>query len=273
MKEELPTDAVLREFLLGKVDDEERARIESLYLTDSEAREKVQVIEQELMEDYLEDSLTAGDRDKFLSLYGQTAAQRRELRITKAIQDWARRENLQPTIPETLSLWNRLRGRLWLRPAFVIPIAVTALIAFVFGGIWLNNRMIRAAIDRELAALNTPAKLREALPQTVTIELHPIVVRSVERQNEFKKSADVQFVELRLPWNQERYQTYQAEVQRVGDDESFTIPNLPAESDGVIRLRLPAHMLSRGQYQIRLGGLVGNSVVSRTEEYSFTVSG
>ena len=37
MNEELLTDAVLREFLLGKVDEEESARIESLFLTDSEA--------------------------------------------------------------------------------------------------------------------------------------------------------------------------------------------------------------------------------------------
>ena len=34
MKEELLTDALLREFLLGKVDEEERERIESLFLTD-----------------------------------------------------------------------------------------------------------------------------------------------------------------------------------------------------------------------------------------------
>ena len=59
MNEEILTDALLREFLLGKVDDEEVARIESLFLTDSEARERVLVIEQELIEDYLENSLTA----------------------------------------------------------------------------------------------------------------------------------------------------------------------------------------------------------------------
>ena len=34
MKEELLTEALLREFLLGKVDEEERERIEDLFLTD-----------------------------------------------------------------------------------------------------------------------------------------------------------------------------------------------------------------------------------------------
>ena len=106
MKEEILTDAALREFLLGKVDDEERARIESLFLTDSEAREKVLVIEQELIEDYLEDSLTAEDKEKFLLRYGQTAAQLQQLRITKAIKDWAVRENasVQTVTRRTLEL-------------------------------------------------------------------------------------------------------------------------------------------------------------------------
>src|SRR5262249_37342579 len=161
MNEEMLTDAVLREFLLGKVDVEESARIESLFLTDPEAREKLLVVEQELIEDYLEDSLTAEDREKFLLRYGQTAEQLQELRITKAIKDWALRENALHAVPIELSTWQRLRARVRLRPVFVIPIAVTALIAIVVGGVWLNGRMIRAAIERELTQLNAPANLRD----------------------------------------------------------------------------------------------------------------
>lgn len=272
MKEEILTDAVLREFLLGKVDDEERARIESLFLTDSEAREKVLVIEQELIEDYLEDSLTAGDREKFVLRYGQTAAQLQQLRITKAIKDWAVRENAFQTIPKEPSIWQRLRGGFWLKPVFVVPIAA-AIIAIVVAGVWLNNWMKRAAIDRELVQLNTPANLRETPPQMISMELTPIAVRSLERGKEFKKSAGVQIVELRLPWIQkERYPTYQAEVRRVDGDQSFTIPNLQAENgSSTIRLRLPTHILRRGQYQIRLSGIDSGGAAGTTEEYSFTV--
>lgn len=275
MKEEILTDAALREFLLGKIDEDESARIESLFLTDSDAREKVLVIEQELIEDYLEDSLTADDREKFLLRYGQTAAQLQQLRITKAIKDWAVRENASVrTVPATPSTWNRLRARL--RPAFVIPVAATAMIAIAVAGIWLNSRMKRAAIEQELAQLNTPANLREVPPQMVSLELTPIAVRSLERQKELKKSADVKIVQLRLPWIQkERYPTYKAEVQRVGDDESLTIPNLQAEDDGLyaIRLRLRVDFLNPGQHQVRLSGIDSNGDAGLTEEYAFTVEG
>jgi hypothetical protein len=276
MKEELLTDALLREFLLGKVDEEEAERIEGLFLTDPEAREKVLVLEQELIEDYLEDSLAAEDREKFLLRYGQTAAQLQELRITQAIKDWALRENAAvQTVPAEVSVWNRLRTRRSLRPAFVIPIAIAAMIAIVVGGIWVNTGVKRAAIEREIAALNTPQSLREVPREMVSLALSPIAVRSVEPQQELRKSVDTQVFELQLPWIQkERYPAYQAEVRRVGGGESFTIPNLRAENDGTyrIRVRLLSRLFSRGQYQVRLSGTDGTGAAGITEEYSFIVA-
>src|SRR5215204_4233426 len=94
MKEEILTDDLLREFLLGKVDEEERERIEGMFLTDSQACARVLAAEQDLIEDYLEDSLTATDKDIFLSRYAYTTAAQRKLRINKSIKDWALRESV-----------------------------------------------------------------------------------------------------------------------------------------------------------------------------------
>src|SRR5215211_1751974 len=89
MKQEAMTDALLREFLLGKLADEDRERIEDLFLTDSPTRERVLALEQDLIEDYLEDSLSQEHKERFLSRYAQTDEQQRKLRITGAIKDWA----------------------------------------------------------------------------------------------------------------------------------------------------------------------------------------
>jgi hypothetical protein len=260
MKEEILTDAVLREFLLGKINDEERARIESLFLTDSEAREKVLVVEQELIEDYLEDSLTGEDRENF-----------------KAIKDWALRENAAQTIPIEPSIWQRLRARVRLRPVFVIPIAVTALIAIVVGGIWLNTRIKRAALEQELAQLNTPASLREVPERMFSLNLSPVTVRSAESEIVIKRpAAETAIIELHLPWIQkERYPTYNAEIRRVGGDESFTIQNLQTENNQryEIRLRFPARIIARGQHQVRLSGIDSGGTAGTSEEYVFTVDG
>src|SRR6185503_8468225 len=121
VKDETVSDVLLREFLLGSVDEDERERIEDVFLTDSQARERMLVVEQELIEEYLEGALTTADREKFLSRYAQTAEQRRKLRITKSIKDWAMKEaSLTQTKPVTVS--NRSRLSTWLKRGLVVQI-------------------------------------------------------------------------------------------------------------------------------------------------------
>ena len=280
MKEETVSDALLRAFLLGKIADEERERIEGLFLTDSQERERVLSAEQDLIEDYLEDSLTTEDKERFIAIYAQTPEQREKLKITKSIKDWAIREAALPQPARTkVSVWARLRARSWLKPVFVIPLAVATMIAIMIAVVWLNSReRIRrhSAIEQELAQLNTPANLREVPPQMVSKDLSSAALRGAEQQTEISKTGAVRIVELRLRWVQkDRYASYQAEIRRVGDDESYTIPNLQGEDDDgqyEVRLRIPAHMLNRGQYLIALKGINAEGASSSVEEYLFTVN-
>jgi hypothetical protein len=266
------TEALLRQYLLGNVDDEERQRIESLFLTDSIIRERLLAIEQDLIEGYLDDSLTSADKQRFLLHYGQTAKQQRELRITKSIKDWALEEASSTQITP-VSVTDVRGARTWLRMKTVfVPVAVAIIVAIVVAVIWLNSRNKRLVIEQELAQLNTPASLREVPPQIVSRELTPGTFRSSEQETEIKKRDDIRILELRLPLVQtERYSRYQAEVRRVGGDESFTIKDLAVEINAV-RLRLPAHFLYRGHYVIRLSGITAGGSFGPTEEYTFAVA-
>src|SRR5688500_13825918 len=170
MKEESITDASLREFLLGKLADEELERVENLYLTDSQTRERVLALEQDLIEDYLENSLSGEDKERFLSRYADTNEQRRKLRITKSIKDWAvTQATASPaTAATTGSIWSRLRTRLRRQPMVFVPIAVAIALAVVLAIVWLNSQREKKkhfAVEQELALLNSPAGLREFPPQ------------------------------------------------------------------------------------------------------------
>lgn len=288
MKEEIISDALLRQFLLGKVNDEERQRIESLFLTDSVIRERVLAVEQDLVEDYLEDSLSPGDKERFLSHYAQTPEQERKLRITKSIKDWAVTESAEGAGASealdvdqrnrsSISLWGRLLEGLRARPASVIPIAAVIVLVLVFAVIWVNRRLEQrrhSAIEQEIARLNDPSGLRNVPRQADALVLTPITLRSNESQSELKLSSDEPFVELHLRWIQrERYPRYEAVVRRIGDDKLITIPNLQAE-DGdrkTIRLLLPSRILSKGLYQVYVSGLNDGSA-SPAEEYQFSVA-
>ncbi|HEU0251916.1 MAG TPA: hypothetical protein VFR12_02715 [Pyrinomonadaceae bacterium] len=274
MNEEPITDALLREFLLGKLDEAERERIESLFLTDTQAKERMLAAEQDLIEDYLEGNLTKEDKERFVSHYAQTDEQLRKLRITKSIKDWAVTEaKAPPVVAPPVSMWARLLQR----PVFVLPVAAAIVLVVVLGLIWVNMRTEQQdhlALEQQLAQLNSPASLRETPQQMMSLDLSPVTVRSVEAQTGIKRSADVQLVELRLPWIlRERYPAYRAELQRPYGAARVTIPNLQAENEGgYIRIRLPAGMLEYGQYQLELSGVAADGTPGLTERFTFIVT-
>lgn len=273
MGEHLVTDASLRQFLLGQLNEEERQRIETLFITDSLLRERILLLEQDLIEDYLEDSLTAADLESFLQQYTATPAQRRKLGIAKSIKERAAREGTR-IVPSPAPVTTGERSRL--RFALLVPVAAIIIIAIVAAAIWLNSRVERRnrrlAIAEEVVRLNVPSSMREVPPQMSSLELRPVSVRSAESPPEL---AAVQIVEAHLLWTQkEQYPTYRAVLQRVGDDEPVSVNEVHAESDGkTIRFRLPAHLLLRGTYRIELTGIAPGGATSPTEEYQFVVRG
>ncbi|HEY4423740.1 MAG TPA: hypothetical protein VGN10_06010 [Pyrinomonadaceae bacterium] len=271
MNAEPVSDALLRQFLLGQVDDQERQRLESMFVTGALSRERVMAAEQHLMDDFLDDSLTPKDKERFLAQYGETPAEQRKLRIAQSIHDWAATE--ATAVAATAgSRWSSLFGRIRLKPIFAVPVAAVVLIAIVVAVITLRSRWeqqnIHLAMQQELERLNSPSMLRE--PSAGSVTLTPGTVRSAEAENEVTPPANAEFVELRLLWTQkERFPSYQATIRRFEEEESFTIPNLQLDSGNVIRLRLPPRLLTRGLYQIEVSGVDANGTTGPTEEYKF----
>jgi hypothetical protein len=271
MNDEILTDTLLRQYLLRKVNEDERQRVEKLYLMDSQARDRVLTAEQDLIEDYLEGSLNAEDREIFLLHYAHTPEQRRKLRINQTIKDWAVTET--QTTPRGASIWSRFLETIRLRPAFVVPIAVGILIAIVIAYVWLNRRMEYRAIQREVAELNTPASLSQNPPQMVSLDLRPVTVRSGETQNQLTKLADTRTVELKLPSiGTDQYPTYHVVVHRVENKGPITTVDVAVKTGNPVRIRLPAPQLTRGSYRLESNGVAPDGSIGPFEEYTFVVN-
>jgi hypothetical protein len=146
MKEEFVTDAEIRQFLLGSVDDSERQRIESRFMSDAGFNQRVVIAEDDLIEDYLENSLAPEDTDKFLAQYGYGPEQQRRLRIGRLIKKYAASEaqlgQTPPTSGKRRGFFAQLTPR---NPRVFIPIAAAVTITCIIGIVWLvesNNRRI-----------------------------------------------------------------------------------------------------------------------------------
>lgn len=275
MKKEI-TDALLREFLLGNIDDAGRDEIERLFLTDPETKERVLIIQHDLIEDYLENNLANGDKQKFLLRFAQTPAQRRELRITKSLKELAGRDAAKQNVSRRPSVWANLGSRLRVKPLFLVPIALMIILAVALMFVWRNReRQLRRhmEVESELARLNASTGQYDQSSETASLILSPVTVRGEEPQIEFKPSNNIRILELSLPWIQkERYSTYQVQLRQIADDESFLIRNLQTADASAIRLRLPARILKAGQYQVQITGIASDGTVSPPEDYTFTVT-
>ena len=278
MNEEPVSDALLRQLLLGQVDDQERQRLERMLVTGALSKERVIAAEQHLLDDFLDGSLIPADRERFLAQYGETPAEQRKLRIAQSIYDWAASSAEVTAVGAGAgSELRRPRVPFWLRPAFVIPIAAVFVIAIACAVVLLKSgwerRNRHLAIEQELARLNATSSLRDVTPSTPALTLAPGTTRSAEAGNELTPTANVESVELRLLWTQrERFPSYQATIRKFDEAERFTVRDLQADNGDVIRLQLPSHYLTRGLYQIEVSGVAANGATGPPEEYNFQVN-
>jgi hypothetical protein len=276
MKEEIVTDASLRQFLLGKVDDEERVRIESLVITNALTKERVCAAEEDLLEDYFEDALSAFDSERFRAQYAYSAHLQRRLQITGDIRNWAIgvQERKGASLGSQTSNWSSVFTSFRLKPVLVMLIVATV-IAIVIFGLWLNRKIElrnrQLAIEKEIVRLNASTSNSEGI---FSLTLRPVTLRSAEAQTELVMRPDIQIVELRLLWNfSESYPTYQAVLKRTGDTRSLVVPNLHAEIDRkAILLRLPSKILTNGTYQVELTSIMSDGQSGPTEEFQFSVT-
>lgn len=289
MTEEVLTDEAVRRFLLGDLDDAERQVIEGLFITDLRSKERILFAEEDLIEDYLENNLTASDRVKFLAQYGETPQQKRKLRITGLLKEYALGETAQQTPINTEhspanQKWPNFAKLLTPRMLLIfVPVAAMLTIAIVIGAGWLialNTRRTqeqarRTQLERELAELNTPSNRTQTPPQMDVIVVPPGSTRTVAPQVEIKPSTATRVVELRLLWTQkDQYPSYRAVLRRLANNEQFKIENLHLENMSertLIRLRLPAQLLRPGLYRVEVSGISSDAKLQLPEEYNFMV--
>jgi len=282
---EVSNDEVrIRRFLLEELDEEERERVEELFLTDTDTRDSVSMVEDELIEEYLEGSLQGVDREKFRGVFVATPQLRRKVRMAQSLRRFTRPdESHLPTVVESST-----RDRVTQVPAqpfnfwtwrnlFVYASAATAIVVLAVGVYWYANyrreQTRRLTVERELAELNDPSR-RSSLPsnQVLAVVLSPVSARSTG--SSITPRATDAVLELSLLPEIAKTESYNVLIQRAGSDDEFAVRNLRLEdlpAGKAIRVRIPASLLLRGLYRLQLNGVTPDGRVVETNEYSFEV--
>lgn len=284
MKENGHEESEMRRFLLDKVDEDARSRLEERFVVDSAFRERVLIAEDELVEDYLDGRLDGEEQQRFKQHLARTPEQRRKIRLTEVLQSGVlANESLRE--PAAVAFTSPARRHevarpFWRRPLILVPVAAGLLVVLFFGilqgvrSLRLRNQQIEAenrrrALENELTKLNSPELRGRPTPSAISVTLAPATTRGPHQLMKISVPAGIEILELRLALTSVPREEYRAELRQLGSNVSFQIPYLTAEQTSAgmsVVVRLPAVHLDRGDYLLTL---TSDSSTELPVEYQF----
>lgn len=185
MKQPLLNEHVIRDYLLGTISEGEREQIEERMLTDDLFFENLaaleDVVEDDLIDQYLNDDLTSQERKGFEQIFLSTGERREKLELARDLSRRASlvvvRSNDTGAVSGKFSWFRSLSAFTGFQnPLVGIPV-VAALLLLTFGCIWLSFRV------RHLGAELSRLKVEQPQPsqdQNLNEQLGRLRVRNEE---------------------------------------------------------------------------------------------
>jgi hypothetical protein len=258
MKRSLRKDEYLRQYVLGTHDPDEQ--FEERLLTDEKLLERLSIVEDEILQDYLSGTLSESEREKFEKRFLATDAGRQELQFSKAFNNYLagpaaeKRTTLQRSWKRFLPSFLRGESPI-LRISFAMAIVIVVCLGlFVF----LRNRsQERGTI---FIATLTPGQVKGIGGREMTVvEVPP----------------GTALVRLQLAIGEASAQSYHVSLFTDRGEEIFTKDALQAESTATgkfVSVNVPSSILSRGDYRLRLSARISGNQLEEVATYSFRVT-
>lgn len=84
----MSSDNTIKRYLLGMLDAEERQRVEEHLISDRDFFEQVMIVEDELLDDYVDGSLPEVERERFLHHFLSAPQQHQSLRLASILRQY-----------------------------------------------------------------------------------------------------------------------------------------------------------------------------------------
>lgn len=261
-----PLETELRKYMLGELTELEQQRYEERLLTEDEmfggVEELAEVVQDELVEDYLAGKLSKDQRRAFERCQLASSKVREMRLVQEALRARARREVHETT-------WTARLQR-WVQPTpFPVQALGWGLILLVMGGVgWKVFETARTEPSPRLAQVGPPEK-PAAL---VSFVLLPGLQRSSGGATRVAIPAGQNLLELKLDLGLDEYKSYQAALFNSSGDLIVEQQHLSAVRAGervYVVIQLPRLGLREDDYQIALRGVDANGKVDMIDRYSF----
>ncbi|HEV8428335.1 MAG TPA: hypothetical protein VGQ41_10585 [Pyrinomonadaceae bacterium] len=257
----------MQSYLLGTLDGDRRTQFEERILWEANVYEELLFAEEELIDQYLNGDLSKREQQQFENHFLVTAERQRNLRFGKLLQTYVNfhiaQEQLLKTVHQkpvdhSFSLL-RTPIRRWSALAFLT--AILACTGVILVG-WVGSK-------REAAGI-----VQQTIPRVVTVTLLPGSAgnegSATQRVNMPPKGVEVK---LELELTNPTFHNYKSELFR--ENRSLKVSDeLRMEAKGeqhVVPFTVTGEMLSPGDYQVKLSGVLDSGADEFIDNYSFRV--
>ena len=265
----------MRNYLLGNLEVDRRAALEERILCDPGVYEELLISEEELIDQYLGNNLSPSERQQFETHFLITAERERNVRFSRLLRRYldsqpapvspveipvAVRQNDIPApaknfLPFAAGTFGR-NAALAVSAAFVLGVGVILVFC------WLANKKAQQEVVQKDSA------------PFVSVPLAPGTLRS---ENAATQRVQVpprgQRVRLEMQVSNSNFHNYKSELFRENDPLQ-TADELKAEKKGeqhIVPWTIPGEVLSPGDYQVRLKGVLDSGHDEFIDNYSFRV--
>lgn len=279
MKDIEREQSLIRQYLLGELDEQQREQLEQRVITNPDYKEEVLITEEELLEDFVNGSLSPRELELVRAKYSSSPSRWRKVEIARAISKYAADHPIavEPAGPqrswarsvlEFFSARNRFR-----------QLSLAILILVMAGGsllvYWWVSRESRANYET-LVRLNGPAsEILQPDQSVVAVSLSPLLLRGAGDARTVTITNQTKTVQLRLadPSSGET-KVFRARLKNRAGAEVFTLDDVPARQSGqfpVLVLQIPAEMLTSQDYQLEISERKPDGTYENPATYSFQV--
>ncbi|MET0647935.1 MAG: CHAT domain-containing protein [Pyrinomonadaceae bacterium] len=167
----------IRLYLLGELVEAEEEAVELRLLTEAEFAEELELVEEELVDQYAGGDLAQPDRARLERRFFDAPERRRKLRVALALRGQAtEREARENKLNVTPLSGGRRRAR-FVPPPFYLKVAAGLLLAVGLGVTVWWMRADNSDVERGMAALNEAFKSRRTIePRVTAVAYAPLII-------------------------------------------------------------------------------------------------
>jgi hypothetical protein len=306
MNPNVENGSTLKRYMLGELDQEEQQRLEREIMTDNHTFEQLSVAEDELVEEYLEGSLSAREREKFEKHFLSTPERRQELKLAKALRRYVAEKKSESKVP----FWESLQALLRTQPAFLKHALSAVLVLAVVGGAWSARQARRSS--QEIAQIRDQQATSQEQMQDLQRQLGDQRSRNLQLAEELQRQEEQRSktgltavprpslvslalslgrvrdtgspktpvlplsaspIPLQLQLSENLYPSYRAVLQDAKGSEVWILNQLRAQRSGadiVVVFTLPTE-LPPDDYSVKLSGMNSQGDFEDIGKYYFRV--